>query len=68
MPSGEMLRKYADVALIVGLGTEPGDRILIDAPVQTAEFVRLLVEQGYSAGAHNVDVLWRDDGVSRARF
>lgn len=68
MPSKELLRKYADVALIVGLGAEQGDRILIDAPVQAAEFTRLLVEQAYSVGAHNVDVLWRDDGVSRARF
>ena len=68
MPSEESLRKYADVALQVGLGAEKGDRILINAPVQTMEFVRLLVEQAYSAGAHNVDVLWRDDAVSRARF
>ena len=68
MPSEELLRKYADVALAVGLGAEPGDRILIDAPVQALGFVRLLVEQAYSLGALNVDVLWSDDQVSRARF
>ena len=68
MPSEELLRKYADVALVVGLGADRGDRILIDAPVQTAEFTRLLVEQAYSLGARNVDVLWRVDDVSRARF
>ena len=32
MPSPEQVRTYAEVAIHVGLGLEPGDRILIAIP------------------------------------
>ncbi len=68
MPSEEMLKKYADVALQVGLGLEEGDRVLVASPIQLPEFTRLLVETAYERGAESVDVLWADDQVGRARF
>ena len=68
MPSEELLRKYADVALHVGLGLESGDRVLIASPIQLPEFTRLLVDVAYESGAESVDVLWADDHVGRSRF
>ena len=68
MPSSELLAKYADVAIRVGIGLEPGARLLISSPLSAAEFARTLVEQAYEAGAANVDVLWSDEAVSRSRF
>lgn len=68
MPSSELLAKYADVAIRIGIGLTPGDRLLINSSVDAVEFTRTLVEQAYEAGAVNVDVLWSDDAVSRARF
>ena len=68
MPSDDQLTKYADVAIKVGMNVAPGDRILIGSYVDAADFTRLLVERAYEAGAANVDVLWSDDAVSRARF
>lgn len=68
MPSEEMLKKYADVAIQVGLGVERGDRVLISAPVQLPDFTAVLVETAYESGADSVDVLWADDRVRRARF
>lgn len=68
MPPQDLLTKYAQVAISVGLGVEPGDRVLISSPVQLPEFVRLLVETAYESGAKSVDVLWSDDQVSKARF
>ena len=68
MPTEESLRKYADVALKIGLGIEVGDRLIISAPVELPDFVRLIVESAYEAGAVSVDVMWTDDQVSRARF
>lgn len=68
MPSDEQLTKYADVAIRVGMNVEPGDRVLIGSYVDAADFTRLLVERAYEAGAANVDVLWSDDAVGRARF
>ena len=68
MPAEELLRTCAQVAIEVGLGVEPGDRVMISAPVQLPEFGRMLVEAAYDAGAVTADMLWFDDGVERARF
>lgn len=68
MSHQEMLAKYAEVAIRVGLGLEPGDRLVVDAPTGAIEFVRLLVEEAYRNGAVNVDVLWEDDAIVQARF
>lgn len=68
MPDRQMLAKYAEVAIKVGLDIRHGDRLVIDSPTGTIDFVRLLVEEAYRNGAVNVDVLWEDDAVVRARF
>jgi len=68
MPSEEMLGKYADVAIQIGVGLEEGDRLFIRSSVDAIEFTRILVERAYDAGAVNVDVLWKDDAISVARF
>ncbi|NNF65708.1 MAG: aminopeptidase [Acidimicrobiia bacterium] len=68
MPSSESMAKYADVAIQIGIGLEEGDRLLITSCVEAVELTRILVEQAYDAGASNVDVLWNDDAISRARF
>lgn len=63
-----MLEKYAEVAVEVGIGLRPGDRLLVRSSVEAVDLTRLIVETAYAAGAVNVDVLWSDDVVSRARF
>lgn len=68
MPSSELLAKYADVAIRIGIGLAPGDRLFINSSLDAIDFTRILVEQAYDAGAINVDVLWNDDAVSRARY
>ena len=68
MPSQELLAKYADVILQMGLAVKPGDRILMDLPLVMPEFGRLLVERAYQLGADNVEALWLDDTIRRARF
>lgn len=68
MPSEEMLRKYAEVAIAVGLGVEVDDRVVISSPIQLPEFTRMLVECAYDMGAESVDVMWSDDAAGRARF
>ena len=68
MPSKDLLEKYATVAVNVGLGLGPGDRLIIYAPMATLEFTRLLVREAYRSGASNVDVLWEDDQLTLSRF
>lgn len=68
LPALELLEKYADVVMSVGLGVEKGDRLVISSRVQLPEFTRILVATAYEKGAESVDVLWQDDEVRRARF
>jgi leucyl aminopeptidase (aminopeptidase T) len=65
LPALELLEKYADVAMGVGLGVERGDRVVVSSPVQLPEFTRILVATAYGMGAESVDVLWQDDEVRR---
>ena len=64
----EKLRNYARLAVQVGVGVKPGQRLLVQAPVETAALARLVVREAYAAGASFVDVRWDDDDVQLARF
>lgn len=64
----EKLRNYARLAVRVGLGVREGQRVLVQAPVDTAPLARLLVREAYAAGASFADVRWDDDDVQLARF
>ncbi|MEW5720000.1 MAG: aminopeptidase, partial [Chloroflexota bacterium] len=55
------LEKYAELTLKVGLNFQPGQRLFIRAPIQTAPLVRLVAAHAYKMGARFVDVLWGDD-------
>jgi aminopeptidase len=70
MPSDfeQNLEKYAELAVRIGLNVQPGQRVLIRAPVPTAALVRQVAAQAYQAGARFVEVLWSDEGVDLARF
>ena len=64
----DKLRNYARLAVQVGLGVREGQRVLVQAPVDTAPLARAVVREAYAAGASFVDVRWDDDDVVLARF
>lgn len=68
MPSPELLERYAEVAIGVGINVERGDRVVISAPIQIPDLTRTMVEKAYERGAHSVDVIWTDADIERARF
>lgn len=64
--SQEQLKRYADLAVRVGVNVQPGQPLVIgywNRPVlpQHIEFSRLLIEAGYDAGASFVQVDWGDE-------
>ncbi len=63
-----MLAKYADVAIEVGLNLRKGQRLMIQAIIEDAPFVRKVAESAYKAGAVYVDILWTDERLTRIRF
>ncbi len=64
----QSLQKFADVVVKVGLNLQPGQELMIRAPLETAPVVRLVAERAYKNGAPLVHILWEDDGLKLARF
>ncbi len=64
----QQLANYADLAVQVGVNIQPNQYLYISASTETTEFVRLVVEKAYDAGARQVFVDWNDDAVTRIRY
>jgi aminopeptidase len=68
MDHQDLLQKYADLAVHVGVNLQAGQRLYLRAPVEAASFVRLIAASAYRAGARLVDVNYLDEQVTLARF
>lgn len=62
------LEKYAALAVEVGVNVQPGQTLVVNAPLITAPFVRKVVKRAYEKGAKNVHVDWSDEDVTRIKF
>ena len=69
----EMLRKYADAIVKVGLNLRAGQRLIITlaanrgVPYQFAPLVHEIAKSAYAVGAKYVEVLWGDEEMLRLR-
>ncbi len=69
----EMLEKYAEAIVKVGLNIRAGQRLIINlgatrgVPHQFAPLVREVAKAAYTVGARYVDVLWGDEEMLRLR-
>lgn len=64
----ENLRLYSKLTVKEGLALRHGQELLIYADLDQANFVHLIAEEAYRAGAKNVEVLWRDPDLMRLRI
>lgn len=64
----QLLEKYADLAVRVGVNVQKGQNLNINAPISAAPYVRKVVKKAYEAGARNVYIEWNDDEITRTRF
>ena len=64
----EYLRKYARFAVRVGCNVQPGQALIITAPIAAADFARLAAAEGYAAGAREVVVHYSDEQLGRLRM
>ena len=68
------LKKYAELAIRVGVNLRPGQRLLVRAPspygvaFEHAPLVHYIAESAYKAGARLVDVFWGDEQMELIRF
>lgn len=63
-----LLEKYAELVVKVGVNIQPGQVLLIHAPLETVEFTRLVVGKAYEAGAKYVQVEWDDEAITKMRY
>lgn len=64
----ELLKKYAKLIVEVGINPNEGQKLIINCPVECAEFGRLCAEAGYNAGCGEVIMVWGDDTCTRLKY
>jgi len=62
------LDKYAALAVEVGVNVQPGQTLVVTAPLLAAPLVRKVVKRAYEVGAKNVHVEWNDDEITRTKY
>lgn len=62
------LTKYAKLIVQSGLNVQNDQIVVIDAPVECVELVRLVTKEAYEVGAKEVVVKYRDEVVSRYKY
>ncbi|WP_279013400.1 aminopeptidase [Thomasclavelia cocleata] len=62
------LKKYAELIVRAGLNVQKNQIVVIDAPVESVELVRLITKEAYQTGAKEVIVKYHDEVVSRYKY
>ncbi len=60
--------RLAEVAVRIGLGLNPGQELVITAPLDTLPLARRITEHAYRAGASLVTTLFTDEEATLIRF
>ena len=68
MPSVNRLKKDASLTVKSGANQQKGQPLMISANTETREFVRLIVDEAYEAGASDVRVRWNDENTSHSTY
>lgn len=67
-PTERDLDKYAELAVRVGINVQPGQTLVVTAPLTAVELVRRIARKAYEAGAKNVHVEWNDEQLTRIKY
>jgi len=63
-----MLEKYAELAVKVGVNIQAGQTLVVNSPIECAEFTRLVAKVAYKAGAKDVHIEWSDDELTLIKY
>lgn len=64
----QKLENYALLAVKIGVNIQPGQTLVVNSDIVSAELVRLVVRKAYEAGAKLVKVNYSDEVVTRTRY
>ena len=59
---------YARLLITKGVALRPGQELVVQSPVECADFARRVVKQAYEARAGHVTVIWTDDIMTRMEY
>ncbi|NLW21321.1 MAG: aminopeptidase [Clostridiales bacterium] len=62
------LVKYAQLILKVGLNIQPGDKLLVRLDEHGLPLAREIARQAYDLSAHDIQLMFQDDGLTLARY
>ena len=68
MPTKEELTAYARLVVRVGVNLQKDQILVINTPIDCAPFARLLAEEAYRAGAHEVVMSWSDELSAHLKY
>ncbi len=63
-----VLRSYARLIAVKGAGIQKGQQVIISAELDQPEFVELLVDECYKAGARKVTVEWKHQKLNKYHY
>lgn len=64
----EQLKNYAELAIKIGVNLQKNQTLVINAPVDAKDFVRIIAEIAFKNGARNVHVNYNDEILSRITY
>ncbi len=64
----DLLAEYARLVVNIGVNLQQNQILVINAPIECASFARLLAQEAYTAGAHDVVMSWGDEQFARLRY
>ncbi|QSX05222.1 aminopeptidase [Sedimentibacter sp. zth1] len=68
MNLNEKLMEYAELAVKTGVNIQKDQILVLQCPVEYAEFARMITKCAYEAGAKEVVVSWKDEKLGRLKF
>lgn len=63
-----LLNDYAKLAVKVGINIQKGQPLVVNAPIEAINFVRLIAKNAYELGASEVHVNWNDEILTKLKF
>lgn len=60
--------KYAELALKTGVNLQKGQALMINAPIEGADFTRLVAKKAWELGAKDVHINWVDDELTLLKY
>lgn len=62
------IARYAKLLVQQGVNLQKGQELVVECPIELADFCRQLVATAYECGASHVTVLWADDETKRLEY